>query len=100
MVINSKGGSGKSTVATNLASYFASQGKSVVIMDYDPQASSMSWLEARSSARQPIQGIAAYKKNASLAFLRCTGADFLISVMKSITARISMGEGSTGIRMV
>ena len=64
MVINSKGGSGKSTVATNLASYFASQGKSVVIMDYDPQGSSMSWLEARSSARQPIQGIAAYKKNA------------------------------------
>ncbi len=64
MVINSKGGSGKSTVATNLASYFASQGKSVVIMDYDPQGSSMSWLAARSSARQPIQGIAAYKKNA------------------------------------
>jgi chromosome partitioning protein len=64
MVINSKGGSGKSTVATNLASYFASQNKKVVMMDYDPQRSSLSWLEVRSSARPPIQGIAAYKKNA------------------------------------
>lgn len=64
MVINSKGGSGKSTIATNLASYFASQNKKVVIMDYDPQGSSMAWLEARSSARTPIEGIAAGKKSA------------------------------------
>ncbi|MEJ2114482.1 MAG: AAA family ATPase [Gammaproteobacteria bacterium] len=62
MVINSKGGSGKSTVATNLASYFASQNKKVVMMDYDPQGSSMAWLAARSSARPPIEGIAAYKR--------------------------------------
>jgi len=64
MVINSKGGSGKTTVATNLASYFATQNKKVVLMDYDLQGSSMAWLEARSSARTPIQGIAAYKKAA------------------------------------
>jgi len=63
MVINSKGGSGKSTVAINLASYFASQNKKVVIMDYDQQASSMDWLASRSSARPPIEGIAAYKKS-------------------------------------
>ena len=63
MVINSKGGSGKTTIATNLASYLATQKKKVVLMDYDPQASSMSWLEARSPARPPIQGIAAYKRN-------------------------------------
>ena len=62
MVINSKGGSGKSTVAINLASYFASQNKKVVIMDYDQQGSSMDWLASRSSARPPIEGIAAYKK--------------------------------------
>ncbi len=64
MVINSKGGSGKSTIATNLASYFASQNKKVVLMDYDQQASSMDWLAARSAARPPIEGIAAYKKSA------------------------------------
>ena len=64
MVINSKGGSGKTTVATNLASYFVSINKSVVLMDYDPQESSMAWLDARSSGRKPIQGIAAHKKSA------------------------------------
>ncbi len=63
MVINSKGGSGKSTITTNLASYFASQNKKVVIMDHDQQASSMEWLTSRSSARPPIEGIAAYKKS-------------------------------------
>ena len=40
MVLNSKGGSGKSTVATNLASYYATQGKRVVLVDLDPQSSS------------------------------------------------------------
>ncbi len=33
-------------------------------MDYDPQGSSMAWLDARSSGRKPIQGIAAHKNNA------------------------------------
>ena len=64
LVINAKGGSGKTTVATNLASYLASVNKSVVLMDFDPQGSSMSWLEARSAGRKPIQGIAAHRKNA------------------------------------
>lgn len=64
MVINSKGGSGKTTVATNLASYFATQNKKVVLVDLDPQGSSMAWLAARSPARSPIQGIAAFKKSA------------------------------------
>ncbi len=64
LIMNSKGGSGKTTIATNLASYLATQKKKVVLMDYDPQGSSMSWLEARSPARPPIQGIAAYKRSA------------------------------------
>ena len=64
LVINAKGGSGKTTVATNLASYFATQNKNVTIIDFDPQASSLAWLAARSSARPPIQGIAGFKKHA------------------------------------
>lgn len=60
MVINAKGGSGKTTVATNLASYFATQDKKVALIDYDPQASSLAWLEARSPAKPPIQGIAGF----------------------------------------
>lgn len=64
MVINAKGGSGKTTIATNLASYFASKNKKVTIVDYDPQGSSLAWLEARSPARPPIHGIAGFKRNA------------------------------------
>src|SRR5258705_315776 len=37
LVINPKGGAGKTTLAINLASYFASSGISTTVMDYDPQ---------------------------------------------------------------
>jgi len=47
LVINPKGGSGKSTVAANLASYFAYTGVVTTIMDYDPQGSSLNWLRLR-----------------------------------------------------
>ena len=47
VVLNPKGGCGKSTLATNLAGYLAKQGNSVAIMDFDPQRSSLDWLEAR-----------------------------------------------------
>lgn len=63
MVLNSKGGSGKSTVATNLASYYASEGNKVVLADFDPQASSLEWLAARSTGRKSIQGIDASRGN-------------------------------------
>jgi chromosome partitioning protein len=57
MVLNAKGGSGKTTIATNLASYFAAEGKTVVLTDLDSQASATAWLEARSAARPRIQGL-------------------------------------------
>jgi chromosome partitioning protein len=62
LVLNAKGGCGKSTISTNLASYYAwEQEKKVVLADYDPQASSMAWLEARGEEWPEIQGIAAWK---------------------------------------
>ncbi len=57
MVLNSKGGSGKSTIATNIASYYATQGKKVLLVDLDPQASSLDWLAARPGGRSLITGI-------------------------------------------
>jgi ATPases involved in chromosome partitioning len=47
MVMNSKGGCGKSTLATNIASYFASEGYKVALADYDPQRTSLDWLAIR-----------------------------------------------------
>jgi chromosome partitioning protein len=56
LVINSKGGSGKTTLTTNLASYFASQHIRTAIMDCDPQGSSMQWLRQRPAHFMPIHG--------------------------------------------
>ena len=62
MVLNAKGGCGKSTISTNLASYYAwEEEKKVVLADFDPQGSSMAWLEARGEEWPEIQGIAAWK---------------------------------------
>src|SRR5882762_2543104 len=56
LVINSKGGSGKTTITTNLASYFAAQNIPTTIMDYDPQGSSLHWLRTRTRPGARIYG--------------------------------------------
>jgi chromosome partitioning protein len=58
IVINAKGGCGKTTVATNLASSYAIRGFRTALIDYDPQGSSMQWLRARNPALPAIQGVA------------------------------------------
>ena len=47
LVLNPKGGCGKSTLATNIAAYFAVNGQKVSIADLDPQKSSADWLQRR-----------------------------------------------------
>lgn len=56
LVINSKGGSGKTTLSTNLASYYAHKHNKTVLMDYDPQGSSLQWLKVRPSDAEKIHG--------------------------------------------
>lgn len=63
VVLNPKGGCGKTTLATNLASYYAQRGPLPTLMDCDPQGSSIRWLEQRPKDAPPIHGIAAYKRN-------------------------------------
>jgi chromosome partitioning protein len=60
-VMNTKGGCGKTTIATNLASYCASSGYGTALFDYDKQASSTRWLKERPSNRPPIHGVAAFE---------------------------------------
>jgi chromosome partitioning protein len=60
LVANAKGGCGKSTIATSLAAYFASEGYATALADYDPQASALSWLEQRPEEYAPIVGIAGF----------------------------------------
>ena len=82
IVINPKGGSGKTTVATNLAAYYAAAGLNTVLMDYDPQGSSTRWLKKRGPALPPIHGITAYEKNArvtrSFQLMLPTGTDRVV----------------------
>jgi len=56
LVINSKGGSGKTTLTTNLASFYASKEFKTAIVDYDPQGSSLQWLRARPVHLPSIHG--------------------------------------------
>lgn len=74
MLLNSKGGCGKSVLATNLAAWYATRDKSVVLADFDPQGSALEWLAARPELRPPIQGIAA--GNGPVRIPR--GADYVI----------------------
>lgn len=61
MVLNAKGGCGKSTLATNIAAYFANEGASVALADFDPQRSSLDWLERRPADRAEIVGVAGFE---------------------------------------
>lgn len=55
VVMNPKGGVGKSTIATNLAGYFANQGKAVMLGDVDKQQSAREWLKLRPAQVAPIK---------------------------------------------
>jgi chromosome partitioning protein len=63
VVLNPKGGSGKTTIATNLASYLAARGHAPVLMDFDPQGSSLRWVKKRKPTQPPIHVIAAFEKD-------------------------------------
>lgn len=57
LVLNPKGGCGKTTVATNLASYYALWDINTALVDYDPQHSSLDWLAARPDNAPEITAI-------------------------------------------
>lgn len=75
MVMNPKGGCGKSTLATNIASYFVNEGAIVALADYDPQRSSLDWLARRPENRPHIPGVAGYESGLRHA---PRNADFII----------------------
>ena len=57
LVLNTKGGTGKTTLATNVAVYYANKGHKTALVDYDRQRSSLDWLELRPEDRPPIHGV-------------------------------------------
>jgi len=67
VILNPKGGSGKTTLAFNVAGYLAATGRRVAVIDMDRQGSSTRWLHNRSTELPAILGI-------SVADLKLDGA--------------------------
>lgn len=63
LVTNAKGGCGKTTIATNIASHFAHQGKVVRLFDHDLQGSSLQWSRRRSAELNLIHGVDASRRH-------------------------------------
>jgi chromosome partitioning protein len=62
VLLNPKGGSGKSTIATNLAAYYAWKGLNTALMDTDPQGSGMRWLKLRPRNLPSIAAINGFER--------------------------------------
>ncbi|HAU82354.1 ParA family protein [Stenotrophomonas sp. TWI273] len=62
LVAGSKGGVGKTTVATHLAAHSALEGKRTVLADADPQGSSTRWAQRRSVLESAVLPIDVYRK--------------------------------------
>lgn len=57
LVASSKGGCGKSTIATNLAAYYAQHGKNTALLDADRQGSSFRWAQKRPESVPGVLGV-------------------------------------------
>jgi len=61
LVTNAKGGCGKTTITTNIASNYACRGKTVRLFDHDSQGSSLAWINRRPDELAIITGVDASK---------------------------------------
>lgn len=62
LVAGSKGGVGKTTVATHLAAHSALAGKATVIADADPQGSSTRWAQRRAELDSAVLPVDVYRR--------------------------------------
>jgi chromosome partitioning protein len=62
LISNAKGGCGKTTIATNIASHYAARGKNVRLFDHDSQGSSLQWVKRRNHSYQNIFGVDASRR--------------------------------------
>ena len=63
LVASSKGGCGKTTIATNLAAHFAQDNKKTVLVDADRQGSSQRWAEKRAALPAPVLAISGLRRD-------------------------------------
>lgn len=63
LVASSKGGAGKTTIATNLAAHYAVDGKNTVLVDADRQGSSLRWSEKRAQHVNLVLGLSGLRRD-------------------------------------
>lgn len=69
LITNAKGGCGKTTITTNIASHYAQQGLNVRLFDHDSQGSSIAWNDRRPDSLNKIHVVDA-SKNVDLRMTR------------------------------
>lgn len=77
-VVNRKGGSGKSTIATHIAAYCAHKGIGVMLGDVDRQQSTRSWLRLREQRHPQAKPILGWAVNQSSALRAPTGISHVV----------------------
>lgn len=63
LVASSKGGAGKSTIATNLAAHYATDGRNTVLVDADRQGSSLNWSGKRAQHVNAVLGLPGLRRD-------------------------------------
>ncbi len=63
LLASSKGGAGKTTLATNLATAYAARGETVGLVDTDRQGSALRWSERRGDAASPVIGLSGLRRD-------------------------------------
>ena len=63
VVLNTKGGCGKTTLSTSLAAWYAAHGYHTALLDTDPQGSSLRWLANRSDKQPKVHGLTGWDKS-------------------------------------
>lgn len=63
LVASSKGGAGKSTIATNLAAHYAVKGRNTVLVDADRQGSALRWSEKRAAHANAVLGVPGLRRD-------------------------------------
>lgn len=76
-ILNEKGGTGKSTIATNLATLLHRRGKRVVLVDADPQGTARDWMAARPEAVD-LPPVVALDRPQMIASVSNLAADFVV----------------------
>lgn len=76
-LMNEKGGSGKSTIATNLATALHREGKRVILVDADPQGTARDWREASPEGAN-LPPVIALDRPQMLDSIKSMNADYVI----------------------